>query len=104
MAVYTIYKNFEFLIPDAPELIQTFMAAESDTTSIRNAFVMLQATAPQRAIEYFVQVYDQIPSLDEMMQLAVIELIRKESKSANNEGPIKVRFRGWCEAVVADES
>lgn len=27
MAVFTIYKNFEFLIPDAPELIQTFMAA-----------------------------------------------------------------------------
>lgn len=27
MAVFTIYKNFDFLIPDAPELIQTFMAA-----------------------------------------------------------------------------
>lgn len=29
MAVYMIYKNFDFLIPDAPELIQTFMAAVS---------------------------------------------------------------------------
>lgn len=29
MAVFTIYKNFDFLIPDAPELIQTFMAAVS---------------------------------------------------------------------------
>jgi len=29
MAVFTIYKNFEFLIPDAPELIQTFMVAVS---------------------------------------------------------------------------
>jgi coatomer subunit beta len=27
MAVFMIYKNFDFLIPDAPELIQTFMAA-----------------------------------------------------------------------------
>lgn len=27
MAVYMIYKNFEFLIPDAPELIANFMAA-----------------------------------------------------------------------------
>lgn len=27
MAVFQIYKNFDFLIPDAPELIQTFMAA-----------------------------------------------------------------------------
>lgn len=26
MAVFTIFKNFDFLIPDAPELIQNFMA------------------------------------------------------------------------------
>ncbi|KAK4705492.1 coatomer subunit beta, partial [Phenoliferia sp. Uapishka_3] len=92
MAVYTIYKNFDFLIPDAPELIQTFMAAESDTTSIRNAFVMLQATSPQRAVEYFLQIYDQIPALDEMMQLAIIELIRKESKGTGAEGALKARY------------
>lgn len=110
MAVYMIYKNFDFLIPDAPELIQTFMAAvrslcydssactktllfqESDTTSLRNAFVMLQATAPERAIEYFLQIYDSIPGLDEMMQLAVIELIRKESRSASTDGALKVSF------------
>lgn len=29
MAVFQIYKNFDYLIPDAPELIQTFMAAVS---------------------------------------------------------------------------
>lgn len=34
MAVFTIYKNFEFLIPDAPELIQTFMAAVSFPRSL----------------------------------------------------------------------
>lgn len=52
---------------------------------------MLQATAPQRAVEYFLQIYEQIPGLDEMMQLAVIELIRKESKGAGSEGALKVR-------------
>ncbi|GAA5824150.1 hypothetical protein JCM10212_002482, partial [Sporobolomyces blumeae] len=94
MAIFTIYKNFEFLIPDAPELIQTFMAAESDTTSLRNAFVMLQAVAPSRAVEYFLSIYDQVANLDEMMQLSVIELIRKESKSTGqaNEGPLKARY------------
>lgn len=53
---------------------------------------MLQAVAPQRAIEYFLQIYESIPGLDEMMQLAVIELIRKESRSASGEGGLKVRF------------
>lgn len=52
---------------------------------------MLQAVAPSRAIEYFLSIYESIPGLDEMMQLAVIELIRKESKSASGEGPLKVR-------------
>lgn len=51
---------------------------------------MLQATSPPRATEYFLSIYDQIPSLDEMMQLAVIELIRKESKTSS-EGGLKVR-------------
>ncbi|BGO98008.1 coatomer subunit beta [Rhodotorula toruloides] len=91
MAIFQIYKNFEYLIPDAPELIQTFMAAESDTTSIRNAFTMLQAVAPSRAVEYFLSIYDQVANLDEMMQLSVIELIRKEAPSAA-EGSLKARY------------
>lgn len=51
---------------------------------------MLQAVAPSRAVEYFLSIYEQIPNLDEMMQLAVIELIRKESKGAAGEGALKV--------------
>ncbi|GAA5913609.1 hypothetical protein JCM6882_001701 [Rhodosporidiobolus microsporus] len=95
MAVFTIYQNHEFLIPDAPELIQTFMAAESDTTSLRNAFTMLQAVAPSRAVEYFLSIFPSLSSLDEMMQLSVIELIRKESKAGGTgavEGPVKARY------------
>lgn len=49
---------------------------------------MLQATSPARAVEYFLQIYDQIPGLDEMMQLAVIELVRKEARGS--EGALKV--------------
>lgn len=54
---------------------------------------MLQAVAPARAVEYFLSVYDQISNLDEMMQLSVIELIRKESKAGGSgaqEGSLKV--------------
>ena len=28
MAIFTIYKNFDFLIPDAPELIANFLETE----------------------------------------------------------------------------
>jgi coatomer subunit beta len=40
-AVYAVYREFENIIPDAPEIWWTFLAAESDTTCKRNAFVFL---------------------------------------------------------------
>ena len=33
--------NFEFLIPDAPELVYNFLEAEQDASAKRNAFMML---------------------------------------------------------------
>ncbi|GAA5982422.1 hypothetical protein JCM11641_006978 [Rhodosporidiobolus odoratus] len=107
MAVFTIYQNHEFLIPDAPELIQTFMAAESDTTSLRNAFTLLMTLSPSRAVEYFLSVYDTIPQLDEMMQLSIIELIRKESKAGGTgatEGPMKARYIKTIFALLSSGS
>ncbi|KAJ7837055.1 coatomer protein [Mycena olivaceomarginata] len=50
-AVYAIYREFEHLIPDAPELMATFLAAESDPTCKRNAFVFLAHASMERAVE-----------------------------------------------------
>uniref|UniRef100_A0A8D2L6K7 Coatomer subunit beta n=1 Tax=Varanus komodoensis TaxID=61221 RepID=A0A8D2L6K7_VARKO len=41
LAIYTIYRNFEHLIPDAPELIHDFLVNEKDASCKRNAFMML---------------------------------------------------------------
>ncbi|EGN93580.1 hypothetical protein SERLA73DRAFT_97514 [Serpula lacrymans var. lacrymans S7.3] len=80
-AVYTIYREFENLIPDAPELMQTFLAAESDATCKRNAFVFLAQCAMPKAVEWMVSVYDQISGLDELLQMSIIEVIRLDCKS-----------------------
>ncbi|KAI8461380.1 coatomer beta subunit [Phakopsora pachyrhizi] len=95
-AVYSIYQAFDYLIPDAPELVQTFLAVESDVTCKRNAFIMLVNTSPVRAIEYLLQIYDQVPLLDELMQQAVIELIRKdrEGKGEGGKEELKVNIGG----------
>lgn len=85
--VYTIYQDHEHLIPDAPELLDTFLAAESDSTCKRNAFVALCNISQPTAVRYLLSVIDQISSMDELMQMAVIELIRKE---ARNEGGHRV--------------
>ena len=34
-------RNFDFLIPDAPELIANFLEGEQDASCKRNAFMML---------------------------------------------------------------
>ncbi|PIL31535.1 hypothetical protein GSI_06237 [Ganoderma sinense ZZ0214-1] len=79
-AVYSIYREFEHLIPDAPELIQTFLAAESDATCKRNAFVFLAQCAMPKAVEWIVSVFDQIPGMDELLQMSIIEVIRLDCK------------------------
>ncbi|KAG1761228.1 hypothetical protein EDD22DRAFT_847906 [Suillus occidentalis] len=38
--MYIIYHEYKHLIPDAPELMQTFIAAESDGTCKRNTIVL----------------------------------------------------------------
>lgn len=79
-AVYSIYRAFEHLIPDAPELIQTFLAAESDASCKRNAFVFLANCAMPRAVQYVLSVHEQVPGFDEQLQLAILEVIRLDCK------------------------
>ncbi|CAD6919439.1 unnamed protein product [Tilletia controversa] len=87
--IYTVFKYNEALLVDAPEIIETFLAAESDATCRRNAFVLLCDVAPEKAVEYLLTVYDQISTMDELMQLAVIEFIRKDCTS---ESPNKAKY------------
>ncbi|KAG2183398.1 hypothetical protein INT43_006404 [Umbelopsis isabellina] len=93
-AIYSIYKHFEYLIPDGPELIHNFLASEGDMTCKRNAFIMLCHTAPERAVEYLMDVFPQVANFDELLQLAVIEFIRKDSKTnpANKGAYIRCIF------------
>eukprot|EP00842_Homolaphlyctis_polyrhiza_P006041 jgi/Hompol1/6438/HPOL_003533-RA len=81
LAIFTIYKNFEHLIPDAPETIETYIAAESDQSCRRNAFIMLINSKPSIAVQYFNTIAAQVANFDETLQLCVIELIRKDSRS-----------------------
>ncbi|KAF8636776.1 hypothetical protein AX16_010977 [Volvariella volvacea WC 439] len=80
-AVYSIYREFENLIPDAPELMHTFLAAESDSSCKRNAFVFLAHCSMPKAVEYILSIYDTIPSLDEALQMSIIEVIRLDCKN-----------------------
>lgn len=60
LAIYTIYRNFNSLIPDAPELIYNFLEVEQDMSCKRNAFMMLIHVDQQRALDYLSGCIDQV--------------------------------------------
>ncbi|CAA7265013.1 unnamed protein product [Cyclocybe aegerita] len=80
-ALYSIYREFENLIPDAAELMYTFLIAESDSSCKRNAFVFLAHCAMPKAVEYILSIYDTIGTLDEALQMSIIEIIRLDCKN-----------------------
>ena len=56
--------------------MQTFLAAESDATCKRNAFVFLASVAMNKAVEWLRSIWDGVASMDEGLQMAVIEVSR----------------------------
>lgn len=79
-AVLTVFHIFEAhsdLIPDAPELIETFLYNESNPSAKRNAFMMLFHCDLDRAITFLNTVMATVGTLGESFQLVVLELIRK---------------------------
>ncbi|KAJ8031969.1 Coatomer subunit beta [Holothuria leucospilota] len=77
LAIFTIYKNFDFLIPDAPELIHNFLEQEGDASCKRNAFMMLIHVDQERALEYLETCIDQINTFNDILQLVIVELVYK---------------------------
>jgi len=75
MAIFTIYKNFDFLIPDAPELIANFLDGEQDMSCKRNAFMMLIHADQERALSYLSTCIDQVQNFGDILQLVIVELI-----------------------------
>ncbi|KAI9711940.1 MAG: coatomer subunit beta [Chrysothrix sp. TS-e1954] len=85
-AISSIHAHSETLIPDAPELIETFLENESDHTCKRNAFIALQAVSHDRALAYLSRVFDGIPNANELLQLGELEFIRKDAvQNAQNK-------------------
>lgn len=63
----------------------------------RNAFVMLCNSAPELAVEYLESVINQVPNFDELLQMAVVDLIRKDCK---NNAANKVQQQLILETLV----
>ena len=97
-AVSSIYQHSQNLIPDAPDLILTFLASESDHTCKRNAFAALIGISHEKAFEYLGGVIEGIPNADELLQLVELEFIRKDAVQ-NSQNKVRRELRD--EAAVS---
>eukprot|EP00177_Eucheuma_denticulatum_P003100 GFKZ01005588.1.p1 GENE.GFKZ01005588.1~~GFKZ01005588.1.p1 ORF type:complete len:958 (+),score=152.99 GFKZ01005588.1:167-3040(+) len=77
LAVHTIFEKFEFLIPDAPELVEEFLQEEGDLAAKRNAFVMLCQSDQERAVNYLNSHIQHVLVWGETLQLSALELVRR---------------------------
>ncbi|KAH9904065.1 Coatomer, beta subunit [Xylariomycetidae sp. FL2044] len=78
-AVASIFLHTPDLIPDASDLIATFLESESDATCKRNAFAALASIDHDKALAYLSTVFDGIPNAEELLQLVELEFIRKDA-------------------------
>ena len=79
--VYSIVKTFgPEVIPQASVEIEQLLLVEGDLSTKRIAFVMLLNCDIDRAISYALSVEEQVTSLGDVFQLAILELVRKASK------------------------
>ncbi|EPS61596.1 hypothetical protein M569_13199, partial [Genlisea aurea] len=87
LAVMSIYKlpQGEQLLADAPETIEKFLSTEQDPSAKRNVFLMLFNCAQDRAINYLLSNADRVPDWGELLQMVVLELIRKVCRTKKDE-------------------
>ena len=75
----SIFTHTPSLIPDASELITTFLEGETDPTCKRNAFAALASIDHDAALVYLSSVFEGIPNSEELLQLVELEFIRKDA-------------------------
>lgn len=79
LAVLSIYKVSDHLLPDAKDHIIAFLANESDPTCKRNAFIALAELSRESALEYLENNITSIDDLDPLLQIAFVQFIRKDT-------------------------
>lgn len=87
LAVMSVYRlpQGEQLLDSAPEIVEKFLTSEQDSSSKRNAFLMLFNCAQDRAVDYLFRNVDRISDWGEQLQMVVLELIRKVCRANKAE-------------------
>jgi coatomer subunit beta len=91
-AIAAIFTHLPELMPDAPDLLTTFLEDENDPTCKRNAFAALTSISHEKALEHLSEVFDSIPNHEELLLLAELEFIRKDAATNPQNKPKYLRL------------
>jgi len=90
LAVFHAHRlHGETLIPDGPELVESFLAAETDAAARRNAFLMLFNESEEMAIQFLAKNMDDVGKYGDGFALLVLELTRRVCR---RDPGMKTRF------------
>lgn len=81
LAVFSVFKNFKDLYPDAPEDIEKVLDEEADACTRRNAFVMLFSCALDRALVFLAKNLERVLSFGDGFALILLDLIRRVART-----------------------
>ncbi len=102
MAVFHAHRlHGESLIPDGPELVATFINAETDVGARRNAFLMLYNESEELAIQFLAKNLDDVSKFGDGFALLVLDLTRKACRRDPNQ---KSRFVRVLFQMLSSES
>jgi hypothetical protein len=87
MCLNELYKlpKGDQLFQDAPDMIANFLNSEQDVSAKRNALMFLTNHDPDRAVNYLSSQADKLIDWGAILQMAVLDLIRKVRKSVRVE-------------------
>jgi len=82
MCIYSLVKQFGIeVMPESTDDVEQLLLVEGDLATKRNALLMLLHCDLDRATKYLLSVQDQVASMGDILQLAVLELVRKACRT-----------------------
>jgi len=79
--MFAVFTDFPELLVDAPDKMNTFLAAESDMSAKRNALLMLFRSDEELAVQWLSENLDRVSALADILQMVILEIIRKSCRT-----------------------
>jgi len=79
--MFAVFSDFPELLVDAPDQMNTFLAAESDMSAKRNALLMLFRSDEELAVQWLSDNLERVSALADILQMVILDIIRKSCRS-----------------------